>query len=257
MDSNRLADPYHLESTSSDREIAESCSQYIQILFSADILKEQPDTNLSSAGRVIERFSDLRLFQYSCDYRHKHLEKLNGKGQDIIDKFNSFVESVRNGEVSYASLLLQWIERPNLPSAAQADEGCLRYLLVCAAGAGRLDVVKSLLALRGNGYNFWLEGRPDISKELGISACNTVHELLGKSNDKGRQYQSAFEAAFDMSQNHVIDYLLKEFKRPRRESLQSDWGREICRALGPLPDSLAWDVIYMASGSSVRTEGSS
>lgn len=44
LDSNHLADPYHLESTS---------SQCIQILLSADVLKEQPNTNFSSAGHVL------------------------------------------------------------------------------------------------------------------------------------------------------------------------------------------------------------
>jgi hypothetical protein len=242
LDEKQFAVPYHLDQIYGDTEIATSCSRYIQTILSAKGLRSQLDETFSEAGAALECISDLYLFEYAIKNLQTHLKHLGDKGKDISSQFTTFIGVLRKGETSYASLLAHWIYLRDPETVTLPGDSCLQHLLVCAAGAGRLDVMKLLLTLRGQPYDFWHNDQLQRPPEVGISAWNTVQQLLGKEPDQAREYHSALEAAFDRGHKRVVSFIFQTCNSPK-PPLSGPWGTAVWSALSRLPDKVKWKII--------------
>jgi len=151
------AEPYNLDETQGDFEIANTCCRYLRIAFEASIPLMEADSEFSQVEQLTEHLANHPLLKYAITYFESHLGHSDpqNKFAPIRREFENFLAAVQKTK-SYSSLILsRWIRSLKwAPFHLDTDEtsatDCLNFMLTWTAGAGKDQALGALLALGAN-----------------------------------------------------------------------------------------------------------
>jgi hypothetical protein len=206
-----LAQPYNLDETYGDTEIAGTCCGYIRIVFMAAIPQTETNADFSQLETLTKHLSDYSLLEYAITTFATHIGLLGANCTEIRTEFENFIADLRKKNTSYSSLLLsQWVESLTWPTAlhicAHESSGkrCLQSALTWAAGAGENRVVGVLLALGADINDALQAASAQGHKDVVLLLLNRGADV----NAQGGEYVSALQAAAHGGHQEIVQLLL-------------------------------------------------
>jgi hypothetical protein len=223
------ARPYDLDETQGDIEIANTCCQYLRIVFEAKPSLEV-DSEFLHVDELTAHLSNHPLLKYAINHFQDHLHHPHpGDGfTQIWQEFEIFIKGLGEKESYSSLLLLRWIRSLNWTTLhLDIDEAsatnCLNFVLTCAAGAGKDEALEALIAL---GADIDTQGDDQITPLMNAARYNhtsTVKLLLKKGvniNYQGGKYGNALQSATVGGHKQVVKLLLDKGADVNRQNGQ-------------------------------------